>query len=160
MVPDSDESGNLTLLPNRPKHLVSLVETIEIPESFDAAQKIRNREHPAREQPENMKMQFVPFGFYSAEDYMQMNGMEAESLSMPAAEEPAKKKRKVSADVETPVSPKADKKKAKKEKKDKGKKEKDTDVDVEMTPASPKADKKAAKKERREKKPKHKKSKE
>ncbi|ORX65857.1 hypothetical protein DL89DRAFT_270574 [Linderina pennispora] len=153
LVPDSDESGSLTLMPNRPKHLVSLVETIEIPESFDAAQQIKNREHPARDQPENMKMQFVPFGFYSAEDYKKMDGKQVEPLSMPTAtsEEPAQKKRKVSAGIDTPASPKADKKKAKKEKKHK-KAEKSADSGATMTPASSKASKK-------EKKPRHKKSK-
>ncbi|KAI8321235.1 hypothetical protein GQ54DRAFT_298123 [Martensiomyces pterosporus] len=146
LVPDDDEDSALTLLPNQCAQLLSVVEKIDIPESFDAAQELANREHPVRPQPEGMKLQFLPYGFYSAEEYTAMNGSPAEKIFMAddttasantvpsSAAQPAKKRKK---DGETKAKKAKDSKetgdtatseetkKEKKEKKDKkGKKEK------------------------------------
>ncbi|KAJ2864774.1 hypothetical protein GGI22_001648, partial [Coemansia erecta] len=72
MVPDSTD-GTLKLLPNSCSQLLSLVEIFDIPDSTEHATTIATRDRPQRPQPENMKMQFIPYGFYSAEEYDEMS---------------------------------------------------------------------------------------
>ncbi|KAJ2184259.1 hypothetical protein EV181_004471, partial [Coemansia sp. RSA 532] len=71
LVPDDDDEDKklLTLLPGKCTELLSVVEDIEIPDSVALAEEILAREPYVRAQPENMKLQFIPYGFYSAEEY-------------------------------------------------------------------------------------------
>ncbi|KAJ2723913.1 hypothetical protein GGI07_002291 [Coemansia sp. Benny D115] len=126
LMPDEDDDGKLALVPNRCTQLMALVEKIDIPDSYELAKRIAVREKPAREQPENMQMKFIPYGFYSAEEYQkQYNGgvITPAAPSMPASvasTEPEPKKRKTATsdeDVEM-VEPKEKIKKEKKDKKD------------------------------------------
>ncbi|KAJ2792446.1 hypothetical protein H4R21_006167 [Coemansia helicoidea] len=128
LVPDGDESA-LTLLPARCTELLSLTEKIDIPDPTEYARVIATRDPPARPQPENMKLQFLPYGFYSAEEYKALDqGAPLAAGEDPAVAEPAPKKRKkdkskdqssATSDVDTKPG-KSDKgDKAKKDKKDK-----------------------------------------
>ncbi|KAJ1798627.1 hypothetical protein LPJ59_002380 [Coemansia sp. RSA 2399] len=104
MVPDSTD-GTLTLFPNSCSQLLSLVEIFDIPDSTEHATTIATRDRPQRPQPENMKMQFIPYGFYSAEEYDEMSrhgvsqnirlsDQSSHSPPLPSASEPALKKPK------------------------------------------------------------------
>ncbi|KAJ2549698.1 hypothetical protein EV175_004346, partial [Coemansia sp. RSA 1933] len=110
LVPDTDNDGMLTLLPNSCSRFLSLVEKFNLPDSTDYATAISTRNRPARPQPENMKMQFIPFGFYSAEEYddMRHSGkpqnilLSQDTLDSPPA--PALKKRKTVDSESAPAS--------------------------------------------------------
>lgn len=111
MVPDQDsddeeEDGDLTLLPNKCVRLLSVNEKLVIPDATKHAEEIANKSKDERQQPEFMKMQFIPYGFYSADEYRDM-------------EEPSSKRTKMEVDPEAKKE-----KKTKKEKKDKKKKKK------------------------------------
>ncbi|KAJ2472790.1 hypothetical protein GGI02_001348, partial [Coemansia sp. RSA 2322] len=76
LVPDDSEEDSadmLTLLPGRCTRLLSMVENIVIPSPIDYAHEISVRERPPRQQPDNMKLRFIPYGFYSAEEYAAMD---------------------------------------------------------------------------------------
>ncbi|KAJ2861146.1 hypothetical protein GGH94_005097 [Coemansia aciculifera] len=123
LLPDDDEDDeddiSLTLLPNRCTHLLSMVEKIDIPDSKAYAKEISVRERPPRQQPDNMKLRFIPYGFYSAEDYASMDKAPVD-IAMPdvnadvAAEEPPRKKKKTK--TEEPSTTDEIKKKDKKDK--------------------------------------------
>ncbi|KAJ2520695.1 hypothetical protein H4217_001869 [Coemansia sp. RSA 1939] len=141
LVPDTDNDGLLTLLPNGCSQLLSLVERFDIPDAVDYANEIVAREHfPPRPQPDNMKMKFIPYGFFSAEEYNAMKDKKATEdilLSDPQSSTngggdnslpaPALKKRKtdkskpvptavdqeLAMDVDKPKDEKTDKKKEK-----------------------------------------------
>ncbi|KAI9480172.1 DNA-directed RNA polymerase I, subunit RPA34.5 [Coemansia mojavensis] len=134
---DDDEKSTLSLLPNRCTKMFSIVEDVKIPDSTKHAQEILDREPPVRAQPENMKMRFIPFGFYSAEEYRDMANGKSEEISLAddpvavnasAAPETPKKRKKSkneAASNDMDVDAEGDSsKKAKKEKKDKKKKKK------------------------------------
>ncbi|KAJ2234292.1 hypothetical protein H4R99_006053 [Coemansia sp. RSA 1722] len=73
LVPDDeDEQDKLTLMPSGFVQTMSLIENIDIPLSTDLATEIAERVRPARAQPENMQLRFIPYGFYSADEYRQM----------------------------------------------------------------------------------------
>ncbi|KAJ2660537.1 hypothetical protein IWW48_002874 [Coemansia sp. RSA 1200] len=148
LVPDTDNEGLLTLLPNGCSQLLSLVERFDIPDSVDYANEIVAREHfPPRPQPDNMKMKFIPYGFFSAEEYDAMKDRKApEDILLPDSQSstngggdnslpaPVLKKRKMdkskpvptavdqesAMDVDKPKDKKADKKTDKKKEKGKG----------------------------------------
>ncbi|KAJ1719656.1 hypothetical protein LPJ61_006270, partial [Coemansia biformis] len=72
LVPDADaddEKSMLTLLPGRCTELLSVAEKIDIPDATEYAHMISTRDPPTRPQPEDMKLRFIPYGFYSAEEY-------------------------------------------------------------------------------------------
>ncbi|KAJ2850890.1 hypothetical protein IWW36_001516 [Coemansia brasiliensis] len=135
---DDDEKSTLSLLPNRCTKMFSIVEDIEIPDSTKHAQEILDREPPLRAQPENMKMKFIPFGFYSAEEYMAIANGKSEDISLAdgpvaanvdaAPEKPKKRKKskkEAASNDEMDVDADGDSsRKAKKEKKEKEKKKK------------------------------------
>ncbi|KAJ2831706.1 hypothetical protein GGI24_001488 [Coemansia furcata] len=126
---DDDEDVSLTLLPNRCTRLLSMVEKIDIPDSTAYAKQISVRERPARQQPDNMKLRFIPYGFYSAEDYAAMDNAPV-NIAMPdvdaPAEEPPRKKKKTKTEESsaTDETKKKDKKDKKEKKDKKSKKEK------------------------------------
>ncbi|KAJ1986342.1 hypothetical protein EDC05_006329 [Coemansia umbellata] len=141
LVPDDDEESMLTLLPNQCSQLLSLVEKIDIPDSTAYAQEIATRNRPARPQPANMKMQFIPYGFFSAEEYSTMRTGDVkialpDTSAAPGSPEPELKKRKKarqddgdeamcsSSPVKLGEEMDVDQKKEKKKKKDKGEKSK------------------------------------
>ncbi|KAJ2117623.1 hypothetical protein IW146_000584 [Coemansia sp. RSA 922] len=131
LLPDDDEDDeddiSLTLLPNRCTRLLSMVEKIDIPDSKAYAKEISVRERPPRQQPDNMKLRFIPYGFYSADDYAAMDSAPVD-VAMPdanadvAAEEPPRKKKKTKTEESSATD--ETKKKDKKDKKDKEKKSK------------------------------------
>ncbi|KAJ1768678.1 hypothetical protein LPJ74_004691 [Coemansia sp. RSA 1843] len=101
LVPDTDNDDMLTLLPNNCSQLLSLVEKFELSDSTEYANHIATRDHPARPQPENMKMQFIPYGFYSAKEYDDMKVGGSQDIVLPsqfsealASSGPSLKKRK------------------------------------------------------------------
>ncbi|PIA17730.1 hypothetical protein COEREDRAFT_7319 [Coemansia reversa NRRL 1564] len=73
LVPDDDEESLLTIFPGQCAEHLSLVENINIPDSMEYAQEISTREPAVRPQPDNMKLRFIPYGFYSAKEYSAMN---------------------------------------------------------------------------------------
>ncbi|KAJ2830815.1 hypothetical protein IWW50_000036 [Coemansia erecta] len=152
LVPDDDEDAEkslLTLLPGKCTEMLSVVEDIAIPDSVELAQEILARGPSARAQPENMKLQFIPYGFYSAEEYEALANGKQNDIEMPddAALIPSTpKKRKKAKTADTPgdtmeVDSKETEKKPKKDKK-------------------PKTDKKDKKEKKEKKEKKSKKSKE
>ncbi|KAJ2490485.1 hypothetical protein IWW37_003141 [Coemansia sp. RSA 2050] len=122
---EDEEDISLTLLPNRCTRLLSMVEKIDIPDSTTYAKQILTRERPPRQQPDDMKLRFIPYGFYSAEDYTAMDSAQADAALAAAAaaaaaageEEPPRKKKKVK--TEDPSATEEIKKKEKKDKKEK-----------------------------------------
>ncbi|KAJ2368366.1 hypothetical protein H4S02_010115 [Coemansia sp. RSA 2611] len=124
---EDDEDISLTLLPNRCTRLLSMVEKIDIPDSTAYAKQISVRERPLRQQPENMKLRFIPYGFYSAEDYTAMDNAQ-EGVAVPDAaaveEEPPRKKKKTKTEDPSAAEETKKEKKDKKDKKKKSKKEK------------------------------------
>ncbi|KAJ2694757.1 hypothetical protein H4218_005471 [Coemansia sp. IMI 209128] len=124
---EDDEDISLTLLPNRCTRLLSMVEKIDIPDSTAYAKQISVRERPLRQQPENMKLRFIPYGFYSAEDYTAMDNAQ-EDVAVPdaaAVEEPPRKKKKTKTEDPSAAEETKKEKKDKKDKKEKkSKKEK------------------------------------
>ncbi|KAJ1643260.1 hypothetical protein LPJ64_004943 [Coemansia asiatica] len=72
LVPDGDNEDKLTLVPTRFSQTLALVENIEIPQSVDVAAAIAERVKPPRAQPDNMQLRFIPYGFYSADEYRMM----------------------------------------------------------------------------------------
>ncbi|KAJ2742835.1 hypothetical protein GGI20_004199 [Coemansia sp. BCRC 34301] len=117
LLPDDDD---LTLLPNRCARLLAMVEKIVVPEDVPYAKQIAVRERPPRPQPDNMKLRFIPYGYYSAEEYTAMDNAASKPLPVVSdsiAEEPPRKKKKTKADTEEESK---DKKKSKKKDKKKG----------------------------------------
>ncbi|KAJ2450216.1 hypothetical protein EV183_004436 [Coemansia sp. RSA 2336] len=131
---DDDEKSTLSLLPNRCTKMFSVVEDVKIPDSTKHAQEILDREPPARAQPENMKMRFIPFGFYSAEEYMDMANGKSEEISLAddpvaanasaAPETPKKRKKSKKESTSNDMDVDAEGDSSKKAKKDKKKKKK------------------------------------
>ncbi|KAJ1829672.1 hypothetical protein LPJ56_000191 [Coemansia sp. RSA 2599] len=74
LLPDDDEKNKLTLAATRFAQTMALVENIEFPESVELATRIAERVRPARAQPDNMTLRFIPYGFYSADEYRTMSG--------------------------------------------------------------------------------------
>ncbi|KAJ2140171.1 hypothetical protein IW136_002701, partial [Coemansia sp. RSA 678] len=108
--------------------LLSVVEDIEIPDSVALAEEILAREPYVRAQPENMKLQFIPYGFYSAEEYKAASNGQQTVIVMPddmTMAPPTPKKRKKSKSVDAPSdamnvdAQEETKEKPKKEKKEK-----------------------------------------
>ncbi|KAJ2079340.1 hypothetical protein H4R24_003845 [Coemansia sp. RSA 988] len=85
LVPDDDDHDNslLTLFPGHCTEHLSLVEKIDIPDAVAYAQEIATREPVPRPQPVNMKMRFIPYGFYSAEEHAAMNQSESVITDLP-----------------------------------------------------------------------------
>ncbi|KAJ1831084.1 hypothetical protein LPJ63_004526 [Coemansia sp. RSA 2711] len=129
---DDDTQSLLTLLPTRCTEMLSVVEQINIPDSTKLAQEILSQVPPARPQPENMKLRFIPYGFYSAEEYKALaNGKSSVEMSDGPAEVPATPKKRKKAKLSQKASAaamdvdvKSPEKKAKKDKKDKKKSKK------------------------------------
>ncbi|KAJ2778774.1 hypothetical protein H4R18_004397 [Coemansia javaensis] len=100
LVPDSDDADRamLTLLPNGCKRLLSVTEKVDVPDATEYACAIAAREPAARPQLEDMKLRFIPYGFYSADEYKALGaGGDSGGSSPPAAAaEPALKKKKKS----------------------------------------------------------------
>ncbi|KAJ1890885.1 hypothetical protein LPJ66_007227 [Kickxella alabastrina] len=106
LVPDTDEdnddeeAGLLTLLPGRCVQMMALVEKIDIPDSVQHAKSIATKVKAAREQPENMQLRFIPYGFYSADEYRSKFGTAQNQIQVDSEEEeeelmlPPKKKQK------------------------------------------------------------------
>ncbi|KAJ1858826.1 hypothetical protein LPJ73_001861 [Coemansia sp. RSA 2703] len=90
---DEENQGRLTLVPTRCTQLMSMIEKVDIPDPTEYASTILQREKPARPQPENMKLKFLPFGFFSAEEYREQANVASESPK--TAETTKAKKRKI-----------------------------------------------------------------
>ncbi|KAJ1719461.1 hypothetical protein LPJ53_005785 [Coemansia erecta] len=129
---DGEDQGQLTLVPTRCTQLMSMIEKVDIPDATEYATTILQREKPVRPQPENMKLRFLPFGFYSAEEYLKQANLDSETPKTAETtenKEPKAKKRKTediapsnaAMDVEETVDQVDDPKKKKKSKDKKGK---------------------------------------
>ncbi|KAJ2716859.1 hypothetical protein H4R19_000383 [Coemansia spiralis] len=127
LVPDADSGESmLTLLPARCTELLSLVEKIDIPDPTEYAQVIATRDPLERPQPDNMKLRFIPYGFYSADEYKALDTAAPlpEAIDTDAAEPTPKKRKKDKSKDLSSAGPDVDTKPGKKEKKDKKDKEK------------------------------------
>ncbi|KAJ2582010.1 hypothetical protein GGH95_001769 [Coemansia sp. RSA 1836] len=122
---EDDDNISIKLLPNRCTRLLSMVEKIDIPDSTAYAKQIAARERPLRLQPDNMKLRFIPYGYYSAEEYAAMDNAPPVAAAAAAApdtsadvvEEPPRKKKKTKTDKKEDKDKKDKKeKKSKKEK--------------------------------------------
>ncbi|KAJ2786332.1 hypothetical protein GGI15_001615 [Coemansia interrupta] len=142
LVPDGDDDGEnqgqLTLVPTRCTQLMSMIEKVDIPDATEYATTILQREKPVRPQPENMKLKFLPFGFYSAEEYRKQANLASETPKIEETTEttePKTKKRKTkdivtsdaAMDIEEAGDRVDDAKKKKKSKDKKSKKSKSKD---------------------------------
>ncbi|CEG84753.1 hypothetical protein RMATCC62417_18511 [Rhizopus microsporus] len=103
LVPSREDNGKFVKVDKPFEHCLILDEVVDIPDSTALAESIRDSPIYKREQPEGLKLRFLPTGYYSREDEK-------------PKEEENKKRSLEEEDVKEPV------KKVKKEKKDKKKK--------------------------------------
>ncbi|KAI8083761.1 DNA-directed RNA polymerase I, subunit RPA34.5 [Thamnidium elegans] len=108
LVPSREDNGKLAFAPKKFDQYLILNQVVDIPDSTSYAQSVLDTPVYKRDQPEGLKMRFMPYGYYSGQVTKDVEMVKEE----PIEEEP-KRKRVSEDDNET------EKKKAKKEKKEK-----------------------------------------
>ncbi|CAO3687779.1 unnamed protein product [Umbelopsis ramanniana] len=63
LVPYMKRKGKLGFAPKPIKHKLILDEKVEIPDTTEIGEEIKNKPWPIREQPQGMQMRFKPYGF-------------------------------------------------------------------------------------------------
>ncbi|KAI9280706.1 DNA-directed RNA polymerase I, subunit RPA34.5 [Sporodiniella umbellata] len=94
LFPCREENGKLVKLNKTIEHYLTLEEKVEIPDSTQLAESIRDAPVYKREQPEGLKMRFMPTGYYSGQKRTHERTEESQVKKKAKKEKKSKKEKK------------------------------------------------------------------